>query len=156
MIQLYLGYGSQWLIQAYPSHGQIKACTGQGVTSEQEKFLWQHSLRDHNLTILLLSLVWYNKGILRLDEFRSHQRLFLQMRNSQEGYGCSKRVFVPPVPHPSKGGGREVAEESHQSTLLPAESHFWGKGKPVVALTNMIREGLLSENTVEKVHLCKH
>lgn len=49
-----------------------------------------------------------------------------------------------------------MAEESRQSTLLPAESHFWGKGTLMVALTSMTWEGLLSENTVEKVHLCKH
>lgn len=63
---------------------------------------------------------------------------------------------MPPVPHLSKGGAGEVAEESHQSTLLPAESHFWGKGKLMVALTSMSWEGPLSENTVEKVHLRKH
>jgi len=63
---------------------------------------------------------------------------------------------MPPVPHPSKDGAGEAAEEPHQSTLLPAESHFWGKGKLVAAFTSMTWKGPLSENTVEKVHLCKH
>lgn len=58
-------------------------------------------------------------------------------------------VLCASCPHPSKGGAGEVAGESQHSRC-------WRKGKLMVAVTSLTWEDPLSENSVEKVHLCKH
>lgn len=79
------------------------------------------------------------------------RRAVVEANESLHAHLC----LLSPISEKVSGAG-EVAEESHQSTLLPAQSHCWEKQKLVVALTSMTWEGPLSENTIEKVHLCKH
>lgn len=102
---------------------------------------------------LNVSPVWCNKSTLRLDGFCSHQRVFLQIgihgRAVVAANECvwAAPCLLPPTP---------AIPETHKGTLLPDESSFLGKAKLTVALTSMTWEGLLPENTAEKVHLCKH